>query len=147
LRNLDIEASQLGENGAFVCLAGLVADEMLSPSCRCPVVLESSWASSAAGWWPSLVTEWTGAGTPAGPPVADARLTARVRRPTLGNPLVHQTRSGEAMKKVLTISVVALLLFFLISQPTQSAALVQSLLGGLRNAAESILMFVQNVFS
>jgi hypothetical protein len=51
------------------------------------------------------------------------------------------------MKKVLTISVVALLLFFLISQPTQSAALVQSLLSGLRDAAESILMFVQDVFS
>nr|WP_228714262.1 MULTISPECIES: ROK family transcriptional regulator [Prauserella] len=32
LRNLDIEPSQLGENGAFVGLAGLVADEMLSPA-------------------------------------------------------------------------------------------------------------------
>ncbi|MEU2030983.1 ROK family transcriptional regulator [Nocardia amamiensis] len=31
LRNLDIGPSQLGENGAFVGLAGLVADEMLSP--------------------------------------------------------------------------------------------------------------------
>ncbi|WP_170161350.1 hypothetical protein [Amycolatopsis palatopharyngis] len=51
------------------------------------------------------------------------------------------------MKKVLTIAVVALLLFFLISQPTQSAALVQSLLGGLRDAADSLLTFVQNVFT
>lgn len=32
LRNLDIGPSQLGENGAFVGLAGLVADEMLSPA-------------------------------------------------------------------------------------------------------------------
>ncbi|MGY2093465.1 ROK family protein [Nocardia gipuzkoensis] len=31
LRNLDLGPSQLGENGAFTGLAGLVADEMLSP--------------------------------------------------------------------------------------------------------------------
>lgn len=51
------------------------------------------------------------------------------------------------MKKVLTIAVVALLLFFLISRPTQSAELVQSLLGGLRDAADSILTFVQSIFT
>ncbi|MFC4002049.1 ROK family protein [Prauserella oleivorans] len=45
LRNLDIEPSQLGENGAFVGLAGLVADEMLAPSTVDALVAQRSKAT------------------------------------------------------------------------------------------------------
>lgn len=51
------------------------------------------------------------------------------------------------MKKFLLIVLVALILFFLIAQPTQAANLVQSILGGLKDAAEAVLTFIGNLFS
>lgn len=49
-------------------------------------------------------------------------------------------------KKVLLIAGIALLAFFLISQPVQSAQLVNDLLNGLQNAAEALITFVRSVF-
>ncbi|WP_165777450.1 hypothetical protein [Amycolatopsis antarctica] len=51
------------------------------------------------------------------------------------------------VKKVLIVGVIALVLFFLISQPNQSADAVQTALGWLRDGAEAIVTFVKDVFS
>ncbi|HEU5469635.1 MAG TPA: hypothetical protein VFV67_03210 [Actinophytocola sp.] len=51
------------------------------------------------------------------------------------------------LKKVLAIVGIALVAFFLITQPVQSAALVNDLLTGLRNAAEAVITFVRSVFN
>jgi hypothetical protein len=51
------------------------------------------------------------------------------------------------LKKLLIFAGVALLLFFLIAEPQQAAQLVQNILNALRGAAESIVLFVRNVFS
>jgi len=40
----------------------------------------------------------------------------------------------------------ALIAFFLISQPVQSAELVNQILLGLKNAAEAVITFVRSVF-
>jgi ribose/xylose/arabinose/galactoside ABC-type transport system permease subunit len=50
-------------------------------------------------------------------------------------------------KKLITVLVVALVLFFLISQPMQSAATVHNILNWLRQAAEALITFVKNLFS
>ena len=49
-------------------------------------------------------------------------------------------------KKALVIVGVALIAFFLITQPVQSAALVNDILSGLRSAAEAVITFVRSVF-
>lgn len=49
-------------------------------------------------------------------------------------------------KKILLIVGIALVAFFLISQPVQSAALVNDILDGLKNAAEAVITFVRSVF-
>lgn len=49
-------------------------------------------------------------------------------------------------KKIVTIALVALLLFFLITQPTQSAQTVQNVLGWLQDGAEAIITFVKSLF-
>ena len=49
-------------------------------------------------------------------------------------------------KKVAIIVGIALLAFFLISQPVQSASLVNDILEGLKNAAEAVITFVRSVF-
>ncbi|HEV2778803.1 MAG TPA: hypothetical protein VGX25_05325 [Actinophytocola sp.] len=49
-------------------------------------------------------------------------------------------------KKILLIVGIALIAFFLISQPVQSAALVNDILLGLKNAAEAVITFVRSVF-
>lgn len=49
------------------------------------------------------------------------------------------------IKKILTIGGIALLLFFLISQPGQSAGLVNSILNQLKTGAEAIITFVKTV--
>lgn len=51
------------------------------------------------------------------------------------------------MKKVLIVGVVALVLFFLISEPTQSAAFVHRVLGWLKDGAEAIVTFFRTLFS
>lgn len=50
-------------------------------------------------------------------------------------------------KKIITVLVVALVLFFLISQPTQSADTVTGILDWLREAAEALITFVKSLFS
>lgn len=50
------------------------------------------------------------------------------------------------VKKVLVISGAALLVFFLVTQPVQSAALVTSILNTLQDAAEAVITFVRSVF-
>jgi cell shape-determining protein MreC len=60
------------------------------------------------------------------------------------------TFEGQAVavkaKKALVIVGVALIAFFLITQPVQSAALVNDILSGLRSAAEAVITFVRSVF-
>lgn len=64
---------------------------------------------------------------------------------------VAETKRMEPMssglKKVLIFGVVGLVLFLLISRPTESAEAVQSALGWLRDGAEAIVTFVQSLFS
>ncbi|WP_198942893.1 hypothetical protein [Actinophytocola xanthii] len=50
------------------------------------------------------------------------------------------------VKKALIISGAALVVFFLVTQPVQSAALVNSILATLRDAAEAVITFVTSVF-
>jgi uncharacterized membrane protein len=50
-------------------------------------------------------------------------------------------------KKFLLVAVVALILFWLVTRPTQSAEVVHTSLGGLRDGADSIVTFVHNLFS
>ncbi|GAA1354689.1 hypothetical protein [Saccharothrix algeriensis] len=50
------------------------------------------------------------------------------------------------VKKVVTLAVVALLLFLLITQPDQSAEAVRTAVGWLRQGAESIITFVRSLF-
>ncbi|MFI5612252.1 hypothetical protein [Amycolatopsis sp. NPDC051903] len=54
---------------------------------------------------------------------------------------------SSGVKKIVVIGVVVLVLFFLITQPTQSANLVHQVLGWLRNGAEAIITFFQTLFS
>jgi hypothetical protein len=50
-------------------------------------------------------------------------------------------------KKIVMLAVVALLLFYLITQPTQSANAVHQVLGWLRNGADAIITFVKSLFA
>ncbi|WP_189054698.1 hypothetical protein [Longimycelium tulufanense] len=50
------------------------------------------------------------------------------------------------LKKILTWAGIALLLFFLITQPTQSADLVNNILSTLKEAAEALITFVRSLF-
>ncbi len=50
------------------------------------------------------------------------------------------------LKKVLVLAVVALVLFLLITRPEESASAVQTVLGWLREGAESIITFVRSLF-
>jgi cell shape-determining protein MreC len=56
-------------------------------------------------------------------------------------------RMAASTKKILIVAVVALVLFFLITKPTQSADVVHDILGWLRNGAEAIVTFVRSLFS
>lgn len=49
-------------------------------------------------------------------------------------------------KKIIILCVVALVLFFLISQPTQSAGVVTSILNMLKQGAEGLVTFVKTLF-
>lgn len=51
------------------------------------------------------------------------------------------------IKKVLIIGGVALVLFFLISQPEKSADAVQHAFGWLQDGAQAIVTFVRSLFS
>jgi hypothetical protein len=50
-------------------------------------------------------------------------------------------------KKVLMLVGVALVLFYVITQPGPAAQAVQDILSWLREGAEAIIVFVQNVFA
>ena len=50
-------------------------------------------------------------------------------------------------KKAAVLVVVALLLFYVITQPTQSAQMVQGILSWLRDGAEAIITFLKNLFA
>jgi cell shape-determining protein MreC len=50
-------------------------------------------------------------------------------------------------KKVILLAVVALLVFYLITQPTQSASAVHTVLGWLRSGADAIITFVKSLFA
>ncbi|GAB3905399.1 hypothetical protein GCM10029964_100590 [Kibdelosporangium lantanae] len=71
-------------------------------------------------------------------------------RDTGGPGLVGERADGVEpvnAKKLVMLAVVALLVFVLITQPTQSANAVSTVLGWLRDAAEAVITFVKNVFS
>jgi len=50
-------------------------------------------------------------------------------------------------KKAMMLVGVALILFYVITQPTAAAGAVQDILGWLREGAEAIITFVKNVFA
>jgi hypothetical protein len=50
-------------------------------------------------------------------------------------------------KKILMLAGVALVLFYVITQPGAAADAVQTILAWLRDGAEAIIVFVQNVFA
>jgi hypothetical protein len=50
-------------------------------------------------------------------------------------------------KKILVLTGIALLAFFLITQPTQSAGIVNNIINTLKDAAEALITFVRSVFS
>lgn len=50
-------------------------------------------------------------------------------------------------KKAMILVSVALVLFYVITQPTQAANAVQGLLGWLKDGAEAIITFMRNLFA
>ncbi|WP_291417126.1 hypothetical protein [Actinophytocola sp.] len=50
-------------------------------------------------------------------------------------------------KKAIILVAVALVLFYVITQPTQAAEAVQGLLGWLKDGAEAIITFMRNLFA
>ena len=50
------------------------------------------------------------------------------------------------VKKILTWAGVAFLLYFLFAAPTQAGGVVKGVGGSLQGAAESVILFMQNVF-
>jgi hypothetical protein len=50
------------------------------------------------------------------------------------------------LKKILTWAAVALVLFFLISAPTQASGLVVNILNMLKGGADAIVTFVRSLF-
>jgi hypothetical protein len=50
-------------------------------------------------------------------------------------------------KKLVSLAVVALLVFYLITQPTQSAGAVHTVLAWLRSGADAIITFVKSLFA
>ena len=50
-------------------------------------------------------------------------------------------------KKIMVLIVVAFVLFYLITQPVQSANAVHDVLGWLRDAADAIITFLKQLFA
>jgi hypothetical protein len=50
-------------------------------------------------------------------------------------------------KKIAVLAVVGIILFYVITQPTQAGQAVQDILGWLRDGAEAIITFLRNVFA
>jgi hypothetical protein len=51
------------------------------------------------------------------------------------------------VKKVATIVVAAIVLFYVITQPHQAGLAVQGILGWLRDGAEAIITFLKSIFA
>jgi hypothetical protein len=64
-----------------------------------------------------------------------------------GNGLPVGEASAVNAKKVMMLVGVALILFYVITQPTQAAEAVQGILGWLRDGAEAIITFMKNLFA
>jgi hypothetical protein len=56
-------------------------------------------------------------------------------------------RMSAGMKKCCLVVIVLLVLFYLITRPSESADVVHTSLGGLRDGADSLVTFVGNLFS
>jgi preprotein translocase subunit YajC len=54
---------------------------------------------------------------------------------------------GPGAKKLVVALVVIFVLFFVISQPQQSADLVKNILGMLQSGAESLVTFLRSLFA
>jgi len=54
---------------------------------------------------------------------------------------------SSGVKKILIVGGIALVLFFLITQPTQSADFVHRVLGWLKDGAEAVVTFFRALFS
>jgi hypothetical protein len=50
-------------------------------------------------------------------------------------------------KKLLGVAVIVFLLFFMISQPNESAGIVRDLLSMLQEGAEALITFLQSLFA
>jgi hypothetical protein len=71
---------------------------------------------------------------------------------TLGAVFVHRPGTGTEYglvnaKKLIVLVAVAFVLFFLITQPTESANVVDTVLTWLKDGAESIITFVRSLFT
>ena len=51
------------------------------------------------------------------------------------------------VKKVATLVIAAIVLFYVITQPNQAGGAVQDILGWLRDGAEAIITFMKSVFA
>ena len=51
------------------------------------------------------------------------------------------------VKKIATLVVAAIVLFYVITQPNQAGLAVQGILGWLRDGAEAIITFLKSVFA
>jgi hypothetical protein len=51
------------------------------------------------------------------------------------------------VKKIATLVVAAIVLFYVITQPTQAGGAVQDILSWLRDGAEAIITFMKSVFA
>jgi hypothetical protein len=51
------------------------------------------------------------------------------------------------VKKILTITTIVVLAYFVISRPSESAGIVQQLLGMIQSWAEALVTFLQSLFA
>jgi hypothetical protein len=51
------------------------------------------------------------------------------------------------VKKILSIVVAAIVLFYVITEPTAAGQAVQDILGWLRQGAEAIIIFMRSIFA
>ena len=59
----------------------------------------------------------------------------------------RRTERAVNAKKAMILVGVALVLFYVITQPTQAAEAVQGILGWLEDGAEAIITFMRNLFA
>lgn len=90
-----------------------------------------------------------------GPPLPQARYMAAFQAPSAVQQIGRRQRDQRHfrtgciavnIKKILTWAGVAFLLFFLFSAPVQAGNLVNNILGSLQQAAQAVIVFMQNIF-